>query len=108
MPGERVAFKRYGGLFTMPQKDLRCEGYRCHGGAFTLGPVEWKQCDKKAAVMIKFQQDKKTRELPACHTCWNEVMNSPKIKILSVRPLVDADAEEVQELGKTERRRGWS
>jgi hypothetical protein len=50
----------------------RCEGYRRYGGAFTLGPVRWEQCDENAIVMIKIVQDGEKKTFPACQECWKE------------------------------------
>lgn len=67
---------------------MRCEGYRRNGGAFSLGPVTWLQCENEATVTLKIVQDEKTEEFPACKTCWNEcIENSDKIEIKEVKPL---------------------
>jgi hypothetical protein len=68
---------------------VRCEGYRRHGGAFTLGPVTWKQCTNDAVVSLVVVQDGKKETLPACMTCWNECI-STGVTIKSVTPLPDA------------------
>jgi len=54
------------------QKQIRCEGYRRLGGAFTLGPSTWTQCKNKAIVSLLVKQNGKTQRLPACQKCWNE------------------------------------
>ena len=64
---------------------VRCEGWRRYGGAFTLGPVEWKQCENVAIVMLKVNQGK-IEELPACAECWAEVREN-KIEVLEVKPI---------------------
>jgi len=69
--------------------DMRCEGQRRHGGAFSLGPVQWVQCTSPATVMLKVKQDGETVELPGCNACWNECFENEGIKVLSVRPLTD-------------------
>jgi hypothetical protein len=33
----------------------RCEGWRRYGGAFTLGPVHWEQCEAQGIVRLKFK-----------------------------------------------------
>jgi len=65
---------------------MRCEGWRRTGGAFTLGQVEWKQCEKEAIVMLKVKQGKE-ETLPACLECWNECKEK-KIEILGAEPLI--------------------
>jgi hypothetical protein len=64
---------------------MRCEGWRRHGGAFTLGPVKWVQCDNEASVMLKVKQEK-MEYLPSCIECWNEAKERG-IQILSADPL---------------------
>ena len=63
----------------------RCEGWRRYGGAFTLGPVEWRQCENDAIVLLKVRQEK-IEELPACAECWKEVLEN-KIEILESKPI---------------------
>lgn len=65
---------------------IRCEGWRRYGGAFTLGPVTWKQCEEAAIVQLKFRQDGKVDTLPACQTCWDECIEND-IKIIKATPL---------------------
>ena len=79
---ERVRPLRRGGGKMM----TRCEGWRRHGGVFTLGPVVWEQCKNDATVMIKVEQDGKVETLPACPICWNEAIDTG-IKILDVVPI---------------------
>lgn len=64
---------------------MRCEGWKRTGGAFTFGPVSWKQCENQAVVMLKVRQEKE-EELPACLECWHECKEN-KIEILAVEPL---------------------
>ncbi len=67
----------------------RCEGWIRKGGAFTLGPVEWTQCENESIVMIKFKQgDEDVTTLPACKGCWQRCIDSNDIKILSAKPIV--------------------
>ena len=65
---------------------MRCEGWRRYGGAFTFGPVEWKQCAKDGIVLIRFMDGKEERTLPACFECWQECIDN-KVKILEVSPI---------------------
>lgn len=64
----------------------RCEGWRRHGGAFTLGPVRWEQCEKDAAVKLEVEQDSVKQLVSVCLTCWREG-RMRGIKILSAEPL---------------------
>lgn len=68
--------------------EMRCEGWRRTGGAFTLGPVKWEQCNNEAIVMLKVRQEKE-EDLPACLDCWNECKQN-KIEILGAEPLISA------------------
>ena len=65
---------------------MRCEGYRKKGSFMTLGPREWKQCEKEATVQIKFEEDGEVKSLPACNDCWKDCIDF-KIKIIEVFPL---------------------
>lgn len=65
---------------------IRCEGYRRRGGAFTLGPVVWEQCENDALVELIITQDGKEVTGPSCITCWNEAMGNDKIQVKSVKP----------------------
>ena len=65
---------------------MRCEGYRRRGGAFTLGPVKWEQCEEEAAVRLTVKQDNKVSQFPACMVCWNEAI-ATAIEIQAVVPL---------------------
>lgn len=69
--------------------NLRCEGYRRRGGAFTLGPVPWEQCTNDAIVTITAYQKEEPTEYtgPFCMTCWKEALGNPDIKVLKVVPL---------------------
>jgi len=53
---------------------MRCEGYRRKGGAFTLGPVQWVQCENEAVVMIECKQDGEIETFPACQKCFDEAL----------------------------------
>ena len=67
---------------------MRCEGWRRYGGAFTLGPVEWKQCGEEAVVTLEVVQDSEVATFPACMTCWGEAIDKG-VEILNATPLVD-------------------
>ena len=58
---------------------MRCEGYRRHGGAFTLGPVRWEQCKNEATVNLDIKQDGDRGVMPACHECWLEAVEKSVI-----------------------------
>ena len=60
---------------------MRCEGWRRYGGAFTLGPVKWVQCEEDAIAVLKVQQGE-VQKIPSCVKCWNEAKEN-SIKILS-------------------------
>jgi len=64
---------------------MRCEGYRRRGGALTLGPVRWEQCNNEAIVILTVKQEK-IEKLPSCSICWQECINN-KIQINSVDPI---------------------
>jgi hypothetical protein len=65
---------------------IACEGYRRYGGAFTLGPVRWEQCDSPAEVSITVQQGSVTKTFPCCTVCWQEAINNT-MTILNCVPL---------------------
>lgn len=65
---------------------VRCEGWRRRGGAFTLGPVTWKQCEAQGIVTLKFKDDRgKVKTLPACKECWAECL-ATGVTIIEARP----------------------
>lgn len=68
--------------------DKRCEGWRRHGGAFTLGPVTWTQCKEKGVVMLTFRDKDRDsiKTLPACKDCWAECL-ATGIAIIEARPI---------------------
>ena len=73
---------------------MRCKGFVRHGGIFTLGMAEWKQCEANATVMIKFKQnDEEINTLPSCNECWQRIINSDFIKIISTEPMKEAPDE---------------
>jgi hypothetical protein len=65
---------------------IRCEGYRRRGGAFTFGPVVWKQCGNDAEVELIIVQDKKKSAVPSCVFCWNEAISNDKVQVKSAKP----------------------
>ena len=73
---------------------MRCEGWTRKGGAFTLGPVIWHQCENEAIVNIEFEQTWEGKKedvkiLPACKECWQKCIDEKKITILQVEPIKD-------------------
>ena len=65
----------------------KCEGYRRHGGAFTLGPVTWTQCKENGIVLLTFKGiEGEVQTLPACNQCWNEFLESGG-KVIKVKPI---------------------
>jgi hypothetical protein len=70
----------------MTNKIIQCEGWRRFGGAFTLGPVKWVQCENEAVVILEVVQDDKKTEQPVCIYCWDEGM-SHGIQINSAVPI---------------------
>lgn len=66
----------------------RCEGWRRDGGAFTLGPVKWKQCEANGVVELRFedQDTGKQKILPACKECWAECL-ATGVMIIEARPI---------------------
>ena len=71
----------------------RCEGWRRRGGAFTLGPVVWKQCESDAIVLLEVTQDNKTEKQPSCKSCWLEAIEN-NITIESAVPLEINDTQD--------------
>lgn len=74
--------------FAGAHGSARCEGWRRHGGAFTLGPVTWTQCKNQGIVTLKFQDadSGKVKTLPACRECWTECL-ATGVKIIEARPI---------------------
>lgn len=70
----------------------QCEGWRRRGGAFTLGPVEWKQCANDVVVVLMVLQDGETQSVPACTECWHEAIERD-IPISKAVPLNDEVAQ---------------
>lgn len=60
----------------------RCEGWRRTGGAFTLGPVRWDQCENDGYVLLEVDGKK----MPACAECWKECRDKGVV-IQSVSPI---------------------
>ncbi len=72
---------------------IQCEGWRRNGGAFTFGPVEWKQCQKNALVMVTLKQDGEVQTFPACLECWMEALDR-ELEIIEVKPIRPAKEKE--------------
>jgi hypothetical protein len=72
---------------------MQCEGWRRYGGAFTLGPVTWRQCANEAVVTLEFIQEGKPERMPACMTCWDEATRAAGIQITSATPLPVGQAQ---------------
>lgn len=66
---------------------MRCEGWRRTGGAFSLGPPTWSQCDNNATVMLDIEQEDR-QQMPACNMCWSEA-KEVGLKIHNADPLAN-------------------
>lgn len=64
----------------------KCEGYHRRGGAFTLGPVVWEQCENAATVNLTIRDKRETKTLPACDQCWQKVIDSG-LEIIEAKPI---------------------
>lgn len=71
----------------MRTQTKQCEGWRRHGGAFTLGPVTWKQCTNPATVLLTVEQEQQRQTLPACPICWKEAAENKDIKVIEAKPV---------------------
>lgn len=69
--------------------ELKCEGMRRYGGAFSLGPPRWVPCEEKPIVMLTLRQGAsiEKQEMPACKTCWEEALRTVGIEVITARPL---------------------
>ena len=65
---------------------MRCEGWTRTGGAFTLGPVKWSQCESEATVLLTVVQDGEQQCMPSCVACWQEGIKSG-IEIVKAEPI---------------------
>jgi len=54
---------------------MRCEGQERRGGAFSMGPVVWKQCKADATVMLTAVQNGKEENQPSCQKCWQKALD---------------------------------
>jgi len=72
---------------------MKCQGWRRYGGAFSLGPVRWEQCDRKPVAMLKVRQDGKDKWLAACPECWTECIEN-EITILEATPIKSEEKTE--------------
>ena len=68
------------------EMNKQCDGWRRYGGAFSLGPIIWKQCPNEAIVELEIVQDNKKSKMAACNSCWEEALDTPSIIIESARP----------------------
>jgi len=64
----------------------QCEGWTRNGGAFTLGPVSWKQCENQGVFRIKFKDGEAIQTLPACQKCLDECRRTG-VKIIEIKNL---------------------
>jgi len=69
---------------------MRCEGWTKHGGAFTLGPVRWAQCENEAVVMLVVKQKDKINKYPGCMNCWDKCKEFA-IEIISAELIEDVE-----------------
>lgn len=77
---------------------MRCEGMTRHGGAFTLGPVRWVQCENEAIVLLKIRQERNGKfeekhNMPTCLGCWLEGRETDAIEILEAIPIKAPEPE---------------
>lgn len=66
--------------------EQQCQGWRRTGGAFSLGPVSWKQCKETPTVLLMVRQNGKTEKMAACATCWQECIEN-QLEIMSAIPI---------------------
>ena len=69
----------------------QCEGYRRTGGAFTLGPVKWKQCTENAIVTLTMEQEEVRQQFPSCMKCWQEAIDNVDIVVVSAEPIPEQE-----------------
>ena len=74
--------------------NMRCEGWTKHGGAFSLGRPEWRQCKNDAVIILSGTQSKcngtNKRErfsMPACMDCWIKAQTTNHMKIKNAIPI---------------------
>jgi len=90
--GQRLQTTRGGSISLTARKKAKaemnnqCEGWRRTGGAFSLGPVSWKQCEEVGIAVLTVEQDGKTQSLPSCQTCWNECIEN-NVRIVDAKPI---------------------
>lgn len=69
------------------RRAIRCDGWRRHGSAFSLGPITWEQCGNDAVVLLTIEQEGKiVNDSPACAVCWEE-SRSLGIKQIDAKPI---------------------
>lgn len=72
---------------------IRCEGWRRYGGAFSFGPVTWRQCENEAVVLLTVMQDGKRQDaVPACETCLQECLDR-HMTVLGIETIERVQAE---------------
>lgn len=81
----------------LPDGSLRCDAWRRKGGAFTLGPPVWRQCENAAIVLLTIQQEDKLVDSPACVVCWEEGRQAG-LKYLDVKPVTPAECKKPQKI----------
>ncbi len=67
---------------------MRCEGWTRHGGAFTLGRPEWRQCENEGTVMLTASNkgEEPTTE-PMCQGCWQKCIDADDITVIEAKPI---------------------
>ena len=65
----------------MSNEIVRCEGWTRKGGAFSLGPVVWSQCENVATRLHCINQGDGEEIMPSCEECTVEAIDNG-IKIL--------------------------
>lgn len=75
---------------------MRCKGYVRTGGAFTLGPVKWEQCNHDAVVILTINYgDGPHEKYPACAGCWDNVRKGldPNSKLVDAEPITSEEGD---------------
>jgi len=70
-----------------PVWDSQCQGYRRHGGAFTLGPVRWEQCKEQGVVLLTVEAEGERTTVPACLVCWKEAVANVEMTVIAAEPI---------------------
>ena len=70
---------------------IMCEGSRRYGGALSLGPAKWVNCDKPAAVVVEVETVGGTldtrRKVNSCIECWREALGTTSLLVVNSYPL---------------------